>query len=137
MARTAYLNLDGEVYSIEVSAHAVHRSNNRFEGQGINSDFIIGRLEVLLMNPTIVDLVLNEIRYGESFILEDHIMGISLAIAHNYYSGEGSLSVITIRNFLSAGEGQKIVDVFKRAGEEIVELFTIKNGRKVRLEVVA
>ena len=89
------------------------------------------------MNPTIVDLVLNEIRYGESFILEDHIMGISLAIAHNYYSGEGSLSVITIRNFLSAGEGQKIVDVFKRAGEEIVELFTIKNGRKVRLEVVA
>ncbi len=137
MARTAYLNLDGEVYSIDVSAHAVHRSNKRFEGQGINSDFIIGRLEVLLMNPDVMDLVLNEIRYGEYFILEDHVMGISLVIAHNYICGEGNLSVITIRNFLNAGEGQKIVNVFKRAGEEIIELFTIQNGKRVRLEVMA
>ena len=137
MARTTYLNLDGEVYSIEVSAHAVHRSNNRFEGQGINSDFIIGRLSVLLTNPAIVDLVLNEIRYGDYFILEDHVMGISLVIAHNYCAGEGSISVVTIRDFLSAGEGQQIISVFKRAGEEIVKRFTIKNGRKVRLEVGA
>jgi len=116
MARTmAYINLFGEIYEITDTEHQLERIAQRIGGTCMGEGFSVHRLETLLGNEEIADAIVNGVRFGEKFILEDVAMGYSLVISHEYGAGYDypTLVAVTCCQTLRAFDGQKILTVWK------------------------
>lgn len=111
----AYINIFGEVYEITDTAHQLERIAQRIGGVCMGSGFSVHRLETLLGNEEVADAIVNGVRFGEKFILEDVAMGYSLVISHEFGAGYDypTLVAVTCCQTLKAFDGQKILTVWK------------------------
>lgn len=121
---TIHVNIDGELYTIEASGHAGQRMDERFSENYMNSEFVVHRLATLLEKPEFVDVILNGVRYGECFILEDFEMGFDMAVRHVMDGSGCHLVILTIRRYLCRGIGEKIVRI--QGGRVVPYLFRSK-----------
>ena len=130
----AYINIFGEVYEITDTKHQLERIAQRIGGNLDRHGFSVHRLEMLLMNEDVADAIVNGVRFGEKFILEDLAMGYSIVISHEFGAGYDypTLVAVTCCQTLRAFDGQKILTVFKDHIE-----FTKWNRVDKRREVLA
>lgn len=108
----AYISIDGETYRITAGNHLASRAEER---EGLDDSFVVNRLEYLLSRSDVADAILNGVRYGETFIIEDVAIGYDVVVAHYIDSVDTypTLDAITLRSRLRIGDGQKILSVFK------------------------
>ena len=110
----AYISIDGDIYEIHDTCHADQRGNERFL-TFVDGDFLVHRMEILLADPQIADAIINGVRLGEEFILEDEAMGYSLAISHEFGRGYDypTLVLKTVCQTLRYFDGEKVMRVFR------------------------
>ena len=130
----AYINIDGDVYEIHDTCHADQRGNERFLAL-VDGGFLVHRLEVLLADENIADAIVNGVRLGEEFILEDEAMGYSLAISHEFGSGYDypTLVLKTVCETLRYFDGEKVMKVFR---DGMMELYRWNRAARKK-EVIA
>ena len=80
------------------------------------------------------DAIVNGIRMGEEFIIQDTQMGLDIAVGYAYDRCEGVdvLTAITTRRRLRVGDGQKVIKVLR---DKII--FGIWRNSSRSLEVIA
>lgn len=129
----AYINIDGITVGVTTSTHCHHRASStdsdRFCYDG---DFVIGRIATLLGREDFVDVLLNGIRMGETFIIQDVDMGMDIVVGYAYDKVDcmDMLTAITTRRKLRIGHGQKVIRVLTEA----IKFGTWNNEAK-RMEV--
>lgn len=119
-----YVNIDGELYAVEASGHVSQRMNQRFSENYMNSEFVVHRLATLLEKPEFVDVILNGVRYGECFVLEDFEMGFDMAVRHVMDGSGCHLVIKTACRRLYRGIGEKIIRI--QGGRVVPYLFRSK-----------
>ena len=117
--------------SVHCNDRASEKDYNRFCFDG---DFVVGRLSTLLENDEFLNVLLNGIRMGESFVVQDEDMGLHIAVGYNYDTSEGidMLTPITTRRKLRLWDGQKVIRVVRN-----VVTFAAWNRTSKRLEVIS
>ena len=129
--------VDGDqvTVGIECTVHCNDRASQKdYDRFCYDGDFIVGRLSTLLGREEFVDAIVNGIRMGEEFIIQDTQMGLDIAVGYAYDRCEGVdvLTAITTRRRLRVGDGQKVIKVLR---DKII--FGIWRNSSRSLEVIA
>jgi len=110
-----YVEESDTTYSIicKKEGHADTRVSQRFIDNIIDDEFVAGRLCTLMQRTDgLSDTIVNCVRFGENFVLEDMQQRLSMAVYHQM----NLLSVGTIFNSatgLRKYDGQKVIRIFE------------------------
>lgn len=78
-----YVEASDSTYEISCSGHAAERISQRFDDDRLDSNFLIRRLCFLIEeNFEFADAIVNCVKFGENFILEDLQQGLSIVVSH-------------------------------------------------------
>jgi hypothetical protein len=93
------------------NGHASMRADERFYDYIIDDDYLVGRLfDLMQSNDELADVIVNCVRIGENFVIEDFHQNFSMAIYHK-------LNLLTIGTVhhgatgLKKYDGQKVIRI--------------------------
>lgn len=114
MAKEFWFNtiIDGEECTgvINTCRHSNLRAEER---ENLSNDFLAGRIATLMEQPNFADMVLNGIKIGDRFVVEDEAMGYSIIACHSLECGYDAVDIITMRRSLRIGDGQNVLRVLR------------------------